>query len=76
MGMIKLSKVQKSVLLQMRIGGELTKNVTYAHIYGADVRVATFFALKNNGLIKPAGRFYQGRGQKYELTELGKTIKL
>jgi hypothetical protein len=75
---IKLSKKQKEVIIYMRQGYAMMKNVTYVLLEMQLSRpsVATFFALLNKGMIKADGKFLQGRGQVYILTELGKSIDI
>lgn len=75
---VKLSNTQKELILYMREGYEIMKNVTYVLVSMRlkKTSVATFHALLNKGLIKPKGEFLQGRGQIYELTKLGKTAEL
>jgi hypothetical protein len=75
---VKLSKTQKELVLYMRQGYAMMKNVTYVLVEMRLERtsVATFFALYKKELIKSKGRFLQGRGQIYELSKLGKTAEL
>lgn len=75
---IKLSKTQKELVLQMRQGYTMMKNVTYVFLSESFERpsIATFFALGKRGLIKPVGKFIQGKGQVYELSEYGETVSI
>lgn len=76
MSSIKLSKVQKSVLLQMRIGGFIMRDENNVYIFGKCISLPTLTALRKRKLIECSGVIIDGTGRVYKLTELGKTIKL
>ena len=77
MSNIKLSKVQKSILLQMRIGGVIMEDDKNASIFGATVAADTIKSLEKNKLIRPViDKIGKNWFKNYYLTELGKTIKL
>lgn len=80
--MMKVSKKQKEVLTFMRSGSKMYKKVTCVILtYSLGCSVATFFFLKNNGLIKegrPQGvrsLRLSGIQQRYVLTKSGRTIQ-
>lgn len=75
---IKLSDKQKEVVKYMRQGYCLTKNVTYVHAECGLIKcsTATFFKLCREQLIEKTGKFVQGFGQPYQLTQLGKEMEL
>lgn len=71
---MKLSKRQQEVILHMREGNPMYKNVSYVILVNNHCSLSTFWALRHRLLIKAKGRYNPGKGVEYVLTKEGNSI--